>query len=264
MKLLSIASGSSGNCIYVGSQNTNILVDVGISAKKIEEGLLGIGVAPKNIHAVLITHEHSDHIGGLGVLLRRYHIPVYATAETLNSIYKNIGNGGTNDELLNSIKADCGFNIGDIYIEPFSVKHDASNPVCYTFMSNGQKIGMATDLGKYDEYIISKLSGSEVLYIEANHDVNMLLVGKYPYRLKQRILGDYGHLSNESSAGLICKLLHNGLRSILLAHLSKDNNISELAYETVRVEVMKSIQNGGLVPDIVVARRDIPSDLIVI
>lgn len=263
MKLCSIASGSSGNCIYVGSSSTNLLVDAGISAKRIENGLDGIDILPDTLQGILITHEHSDHVQGLGVLARKYHIPIYATMETAYAIQKIKSLGDISGELFHYIRPDEPFQINDIDIEPFATSHDAANPVCYAFRSEGQKIGLATDLGKFDDYIVSKLKTSELLYIEANHDVNMLMVGKYPYYLKQRILGDRGHLSNETSADLISKLIHPGLQQILLAHLSKENNYEELAYETVCCELMS---RGSDFPSdrVSVALRDQPSELVLI
>lgn len=264
MKLCSIASGSSGNCIYVSSDTTHILIDAGVSGRRIEQGFLSIGVSPEDLNAVLITHEHSDHIQGLGVIARKYHVPVYSTTETLNAAVRSNAVGLIGKELIHPVIPNKAFMIGDIKVTPFSVMHDARDPVCYTFESGGHKIGMATDLGMYDDYIVSMLAGSEILYIEANHDVNMLMVGKYPYKLKQRILGERGHLSNDSTAALICRLLHDGMKDILLAHMSKDNNYAELAYETVRIEVEKNWNRLTKVPSIVVANRDIPSQVVIV
>lgn len=263
MKLCSIASGSSGNCIYVGTEQTNVLIDVGVSGKRIESGLCSFDVTPDKIDAILITHEHSDHILGLGVMARKYQIPIYATAETINAILhiKNIGK--ISEHLFHYVKPNEAFEIKDINVDPFSTSHDASNPVCYTMQSNGHKIGIATDLGKYDDYIISKLEGSELLLLEANHDVNMLMVGAYPYYLKQRILGDRGHLSNDSSADLISKLLNDKLKHVFLAHLSKENNYAELAYETVRSELnSRGCNCSGL--NICVANREMPSQMVMV
>ncbi|NLK27037.1 MAG: MBL fold metallo-hydrolase [Clostridiales bacterium] len=237
MKLCSIASGSSGNCIYVGSNQTNLLVDVGISAKRIENGLKEIDILPDALQGILITHEHSDHIAGLGVMARRYHIPIYATYETAQAITKIKSIGQIPEGLFHYIKPDEVFKINDITVDPFSTSHDASNPVCYTMHADGHKVGIATDLGKFDDYIISKLDQSDVLLLEANHDINMLMVGKYPYYLKQRIHGDRGHLSNDTCADLISRLITNKLKHIILAHLSKENNYEELAYETVCCEL---------------------------
>ena len=263
MKLCSIASGSSGNCIYVGSDQTNLLVDAGVSAKRIENGLNGIDILPDTIQGILITHEHSDHVQGLGILARRYHIPIYSTFETATSIQNIKSLGAIPKELFHHITPNQAFMINDIEVEPFSTSHDASNPVCYTMQANGKKVGLATDLGKYDDYILSKLDSSEILFIEANHDVNMLMVGKYPYYLKQRILGDRGHLSNETSADLISKLIHPNLKHILLAHLSKENNYEELAYETVCCELM-SRGTDFSAQKVSVARREQPSEMVLI
>ncbi len=262
MNLCSIASGSSGNCTFVGSTQTKLLVDAGISGKRIENGLNSIEVSPQDIQGVLITHEHADHIQGVGVLARRYNTPIYGTAETINSILKINSIGRIPEELLHYVIPDQAFQINDITVEPFSTSHDASNPVCYTFQADGHKIGMATDLGKYDDYIIEKLAGAEILLLEANHDVNMLMVGGYPYYLKQRILGDRGHLSNENSARLICKLFHEKLKHITLAHLSQENNYEELAYETVRIELNSLVDDRSSEAILSVARRDTASDML--
>lgn len=260
MKLCSIASGSSGNCSYIGNQSTGVLVDAGISGKKIEQGLLSIDVNPKDLKGILITHEHSDHVKGVGVLARKYEIPIYGTVETINALLKSSSIGRIPEGLFRFVKPDCSFMIDDMEINPFSISHDAANPVCYTFHAENKKIGYATDLGKYDDYIVDKLKDSDLLFLEANHDVNMLMVGAYPYYLKQRILGDHGHLSNDLSAKLICELLHDNLKSIILAHLSRENNYEALAYETVAQSV--ALHGGsGQAPQIVVANREEPSEV---
>lgn len=263
MNLCSIASGSSGNCIYIGNQNTNLLVDVGISGKRIETGLASIEVDPAKLDGILITHEHSDHISGLGVMARRYKAPIYGTVETINAILKINNIGRIPEELFHFIEPDQSFDINDIKVNPFSISHDACNPVCYTFESEGHKAGVATDLGTYNDYVVRHLMGSEVLLLEANHDIRMLEVGAYPYYLKKRILGDRGHLSNDNSGKLLCKLLDSDLKRIFLGHLSKENNYPDLAYETVRVEIE---QYGHIAKDIIisVAKRDEPSDFVTI
>ena len=152
--------------------------------------------------------------------------------------------------------------INDIQVNPFAMSHDASNPVCYTFETDGHKVGVATDLGKYDDYIISKLADSEILLIEANHDENMLQVGAYPYYLKRRILGDKGHLSNENSGKLIRILLHEKMKYVFLGHLSKENNFPELAYETVKFEVEADGNELSKSVSIQVANREVPSEFV--
>ncbi|MCR4923665.1 MAG: MBL fold metallo-hydrolase [Lachnospiraceae bacterium] len=242
MELCSIASGSSGNCIYVGSDHTHLLVDVGISKKKVEEALNSMGLKPEDIHGILITHEHSDHVAGLGIMARRYGIPIYASQGTIEAVKDIKALGDIDAGLFNVIRADERFRIEDITIAPVRISHDAREPVAYRLFGDEHgdehSVGVLTDLGRYDDYIVNAFFGVEALLIEANHDVNMLSVGKYPYALKQRILGDKGHLSNESCGRLLCELLHDNIKRIMLGHLSKENNLAELAYETVRLEIM--------------------------
>lgn len=237
MKLCSISSGSEGNCIYVGGKQGNILVDAGLSGKKIETALQDIQVEPENIDAILVTHEHGDHIAGVGVMARRYHIPIYATVETINAMLHIKKVGKIPEGLFQIAEPNQEIVIKDLHITPFSISHDASNPVAYTFECDGHKIGIATDLGTYDDYIIGNLEGSEILMLEANHDVNMLQVGPYPYMLKRRILGNKGHLSNVNTAKLLCEILNDNVKHVILAHLSKDNNYPDLAYQTVKCEL---------------------------
>lgn len=237
MKMCSICSGSSGNCIYVGSEQTSLLVDVGLSGKRIEFGLNEIDRTTSDIDGILITHEHSDHIKGLGVVARKYKIPIYATPATIGAIKENGSMGKLPEGIFQEIHADVPQTIGDIEVNPFEISHDAVQPVGYRLNHQGKSAGVATDMGKYTDYIIEKLSGLDVLLLEANHDVNMLQVGAYPYYLKRRIMGDHGHLSNESSGQLLCKLLHDNLRAVLLGHLSRENNYEALALETVCAEV---------------------------
>ena len=235
--MVSIASGSSGNCIYIGSDNTHLLVDAGISNKRIQEGLNDIGLTGSDVTGILVTHEHSDHIKGLGVLSRKYHLPIYGTKETLDEIAacKTLGTFDTG--LLSPIEPDVDFQIGDLTLEPFSIHHDAANPVAYRVSHERTSVAVATDMGHYDQYVIDHLKDLDALLLEANHDVNMLETGPYPYYLKRRILGDHGHLSNENAGRLLNYILNDKLKYVLLGHLSKENNYEALAYETVRFEI---------------------------
>lgn len=237
MRLCSIASGSSGNCICVGTESHHVLIDAGISGKRVESGLEQIGLKANEMNGILITHEHSDHISGLGVLSRRYGLPIYATEKTIQAILSVRSIGKIDESLFHVIKPDEKFSIGDMQIEPIHISHDAADPVAYLLAQGRKKMGVVTDLGKYDKYIIDKLQGLDVLLLEANHDIHMLQVGSYPYPLKQRILGERGHLSNESSGQLLNHVLHDKLKAILLGHLSRENNYAKLAYETVRLEI---------------------------
>jgi len=237
MRLCSIASGSSGNCIYVGSQATHLLVDVGISGKRTEQGLNSLGVTGRDLDGILITHEHADHISGLGVMARKYEIPIYATRGTIAAIQKSSSVGKIEDYLFHEIHEDEKLVIKDLTVNPMKISHDAAQPVAYRIGYGNQRIGICTDLGVYNDYTVECLKGMDALLIEANHDVNMLQVGPYPYPLKQRILGEKGHLSNENSGKLLSRILHDKLQTIILGHLSKDNNLPELAYEAVRMEI---------------------------
>lgn len=237
MRLCSIASGSSGNCIYTGTEATHVLVDVGISGRKVEAGLHSLGLNGHDVDGILVTHEHSDHISGLGVLCRRYRIPVYATPGTLGAIRACRSLGEIPEELFHEIEADESFTIKDLTVRPMSISHDAAEPVAYRFSYGKKKAAVCTDLGVYNDYTVECLKGMDVLLLEANHDVHMLQVGSYPYHLKQRILGNRGHLSNENSGRLLSRVLHDDLKKVVLGHLSQENNLPELAYEAVRLEI---------------------------
>lgn len=257
MRLCSIASGSSGNCIYTGSDNTHLLVDAGISAKRIEAGLKELQVEGKDIQGLLITHEHSDHIKGVGVLARRYGFPIYATEGTIAQMKEMSGLGTIDEGLYHTVRADKKFSIGDMEIEPFSISHDAAEPVAYRFQCGEKKAAIATDMGVYNDYVVAHLKGLDTLLLESNHDIQMLQVGPYPYPLKKRILGERGHLSNESAGQLLCRILHDNMKKIYLGHLSKENNYAELAYETVKLEIqLDPVQYGPGDFDIQVASRD--------
>lgn len=265
MNLCSITSGSSGNCIYVGSANTHLMIDAGISGKRIENGLNQIGLKTADMNGILVTHEHSDHIGGLGVVARKYGIPIFATKGTIHAIKKSKAVGNIPESLFREIEADKDFQVEELTVRPFSVSHDAAQPVAYRISREDKCIAVATDLGKYDDYIIDNLRDLDVLLLEANHDINMLQVGSYPYYLKQRILGDRGHLSNELSGRLLEQVISEKLKAVVLGHLSKENNYEELAYETVRLEITmgSSSYKPGDFP-ITVAKRDTVSELITI
>lgn len=237
MRLCSIASGSSGNCIYVGSDATHLLVDVGISGKKAEAGLNGLGLTGCDIDGILVTHEHSDHIAGLGVLCRKYEIPIFATKGTIQAILKNGGKNAPEPSLFHEIESDGKLIIKDLAVSPMRISHDAAEPVAYRIGYGAKRVAVCTDLGIYNDYTVECLKGMDALLLEANHDVNMLQVGPYPYYLKQRILGSRGHLSNENAGRLLSRILHDNLKAIVLGHLSKENNMPELAYESVRMEI---------------------------
>ena len=263
MRLCSIASGSSGNCIYVGNEGTHLLVDAGISKKRIDAGLDALNVKGEDINGIFITHEHVDHIQGLGVFLRKYEVPVYGTKGTIEGIKKCRNLGKLPEGLLHEIPTDEDFIVGDITVHPFKISHDANEPSGYRISSGSKAVAVATDLGIYDQYIVNKLKNLNAIVLEANHDIHMLEVGPYPYPLKRRVMGEKGHLSNELSGRLLCDILHNDLKCVVLGHLSKENNYEELAYETVKLEVTMGDNpyRGEDIP-IMVAKRDEVSKII--
>lgn len=261
MEMFSIASGSSGNSIFVGDDSTRLLIDAGISGKRIEEGVNTYGYTTADFDGVLVTHEHGDHICGLGVIARKYGLPIYATKGTIEAIKNNAAVGKIDAGLFREIQSKEEFCVGSLCISPIPVSHDAAEPVSYVVSDGIGKVGVLTDLGTYDEYIIKAVQNLDVLLLEANHDINMLQVGSYPYALKQRILGVRGHLSNERSGQLLGQILHDKMKHIFLGHLSKENNYPELAYETVRLEITMGDNpyRGGDFPIEVAARDSVSS-----
>lgn len=262
MRVCSIASGSSGNCLYIGDKDTNILIDAGISRKKIVDGLKKIGVHPEQIDGILVTHEHIDHIRGINMMVKMFDIPVYATGSTLDYIRSKDKQGVISMNHLFEVHPDRCIALKNMEIMPFSISHDAADPVCYTVYSGGHKAGIATDLGIYSQYTVDHLLGSEILVLEANHDISMLEAGRYPYSLKRRILGQKGHLSNEDSGRLLCRLLGKGLKYTFLAHLSKENNYPALAYQAVKCQIWEELGLAELPFQMSVANRDTLSAIV--
>ncbi len=269
MRFVSIASGSSGNCIYIGSERTHILIDGGISNKRIEQGLNEIGVKGSELDGIFITHEHSDHIKGLRVFARKHPVPIFGTKDTLEAVAEAIvpdkSAGAYPRELLRPVLPDVDVTVGELTVKPFRIDHDAADPVAYRVQCGRKSVAVATDMGHFDQYIIDHLLGLDALLLESNHDVRMLEAGPYPYFLKRRILGDHGHLSNEACGRLLSCILHDGLKKIFLGHLSKENNYEELAYETVCLEIAQGDNPYGAKDfSIAVAGRDRMSEIVTV
>lgn len=269
MRFVSLASGSSGNCTYIGTERTHILIDAGISCRRIEQGMESLDIQASELGGIFVTHEHSDHICGLKVLCKRYGVPVFGTEGTLARIREMDKKREIDESLYHTVCADAAVRLGDLDILPFRNYHDAADPVAYRVETEeeGRKKAAAviTDLGHYTDYTVSHLQKLDGILLEANHDVRMLESGSYPYSLKRRILGDLGHLSNERSGKLLNEVLHDGMKQVLLGHLSKENNYEELAYETVRLEITMGdtpYQAGDF--DIRVAGRDTPSETVIL
>jgi phosphoribosyl 1,2-cyclic phosphodiesterase len=224
-----LASGSKGNAIFISSGDTSLLIDAGLSGIEIERRLKLRGFDPKNLDAILVSHEHSDHIQGVGVLSRRYKLPVYINSKTRKAAVSQLGN------LYDFKKFECGsmFTLNDLSIHPFSISHDAEDPCGFTVNQNGTKIGIATDLGIATSMVKEHLKGCTLLILEANHDEGMLINGPYPWPVKQRIKSRTGHLSNAASKTLLNELQHDGLKHVMLAHLSETNNTPQKAVNEV-------------------------------
>lgn len=231
-RFCSLSSGSSGNVLYISTGNTSLLIDAGLSGKRTEHLLRETGVSPKEIDAILVTHDHDDHIRGVGVLCRRYDVPVYANMLTWEAMGPRIGEVSAFN--MQEFRTNQEFSIGDICIKPYSISHDAADPVGFTFCSGKAKVSIANDLGCVTESVVKEISGSQFLMLESNHDVEMLKVGPYPWYLKRRIMGETGHLSNEDAGGALLRMAGKGLKNVLLGHLSKENNYPLLALETVK------------------------------
>ncbi len=228
LAVCTLASGSKGNSTYVSDGETSILIDAGLSGAEIKRRLLSRNLDPEHLDAIIVSHEHSDHIQGVGVLSRRYKLPVYINSKTFSAC-PGLGS-------LHEVRAfECGqsFRISNLALHPFSISHDAEEPAGFTIGRNGTTIAIATDLGIATVMVKEHLKGCALLVLEANHDPQMLEAGPYPWPLKQRIRGRSGHLSNTSSKILLQELQHDNLQHVILAHLSETNNTPQMAYTEV-------------------------------
>ncbi|MBR1928430.1 MAG: MBL fold metallo-hydrolase [Paludibacteraceae bacterium] len=255
------ASGSSGNCYYLGSRQGGVLIDAGISARTIRANLRQMGLDFYNIRGLLITHDHADHIRAVGTLGERFHIPVYATENIHSGIDKNYG-------VLEKLRTSRRFyvlgeefGIGDMRINTFKISHDSTECVSYVIDVDGERFMIATDVGCVDANLEHYVSTANHLVIEANHDEQMLLNGPYPSYLKSRILSDMGHMSNKTCAQLVAENWHEGLKNIFLCHLSKENNDPAVAYDTVSASLMEAGVKVGEDVNLVALERLTPSPI---
>lgn len=246
MRLVSIASSSEGNCTLIENEDTAILIDVGVSCKRVEKGLSELGHTLNDISAIFISHEHTDHVSGLGVISRKYNVPVFSGNGTIQRIRYSGKLGDIDPELFSIVRDRVPVTVGSLNVLPFAVSHDAAEPLMYKVYDGDmtdpstKSLAVATDLGVYDERLYENLMGVNGLLLESNHDVKMLELGPYPYQLKQRILSNRGHISNEACGKLLARLIHPDFKGVLLGHLSKTNNFPELAFETVKLELEMS------------------------
>jgi phosphoribosyl 1,2-cyclic phosphodiesterase len=237
-----LASGSTGNSLYIETEQQRLLIDCGLSGKKMIELLGQIGRCPEDIDGILVTHEHSDHIKGLGVFARRFHTPVYANRKTWQAMSSGIGEIPTEQKF--EFAPNTTQDFGGLAIESFSVSHDAADPMFYVVHDHEKQLTILTDLGYVSTHIKGLIKNSDAYIMEANHDTEMLMMGRYPWSVKRRILGDTGHISNDESGLALTEMFGDRTKKIYLAHLSKDNNMKELA----RMSVGQRLESIGLKP----------------
>ncbi|MCI5052983.1 MAG: MBL fold metallo-hydrolase [Simkaniaceae bacterium] len=249
-----LASGSKGNAIYIGSDETKLLIDAGISVKALKERLNSIGVAIEDLDAVLISHEHSDHIRALPVLCRKYSIPILANSDTARALLEHL----TVRPKFKIFTTGESFHFGDIEVHPFSIQHDTLDPVAFTFKMGEMKIGVCTDLGFVTTLVRSHLKECDYLMIESNHEPDLVHASSRPPVYKQRVLSRQGHLSNAACAELIADVYHPGLKQVYLAHLSEECNQPDIALETIRAH----LSSRGIDLDLSIAHQHTPSQVL--
>ncbi len=241
MRFSVLASGSSGNAIYVENDEHAFLVDVGLSGKKMEQLFAKIDRDMKKLSGILVTHEHSDHIKGLGVVARKYKVPIYANEKTWQAMDGHIGNVPDEQRFLFNMETVQSF--GSLSIESFAVSHDAADPMFYAFHENDRKLVVITDTGYVSDRMKGIIRGADSFVFESNHDIGMLQMGRYPWSIKRRILSDVGHVSNEDAAIAMSEVVFEKPTQIYLSHLSKDNNMKDLA----RMSVSQTLQSCGII-----------------
>lgn len=252
----SLYSGSSGNSLLVETENTKLLIDAGVSSKKIETALTNLDINPASINGILITHEHTDHVQGLGTFAKKFNLPVYVNQKTLDAMPKQ--KEKISEKNIRNIKIEEKFEIGDLQIKPFAIPHDAANPCGFNIFKDNKKISIATDIGHMTNGILKNLEDSIFVLLESNYDPEILKFSRYPYILKTRIAGPNGHLPNEIAGKTIAHLLQSGLQQATLGHLSKESNFPELAYKTVVEEIISNSNYNENSIRLNVASRDIP------
>ena len=260
MKFCSLYSGSSGNSLFVSNNGTKLLVDAGLSGIRIQRALNVIGENADEICGILVTHEHKDHIHGLGVLSRRFDLPIYANEKTWAAMADDLGKIAPQN--IKTFEFEKNFAIEDLEITAFKTSHDAAASAGFRIGNGKKSLGIATDSGIITPEMTAALRGCDLAVVESNHDVAMLEAGSYPFYLKQRIKSDFGHLSNETAGGMALALVKQGTRQLVLAHLSGENNYPLLAYETTA----RILTGAGVVikedVDLVVAKRECVSEII--
>ena len=261
MRFCSLASGSSGNCHYIESEEYRVLVDIGLSGRQIEQAMRLRGLDPASVDAVFVTHEHNDHIRGVGVWARRYRIPVLATAGTWRGMERLVGE--IPGELQREIVIGRGYRLGKLRIEAIPICHDANQPCGYSLDCEGRRVVIVTDTGILTPAAFDKLREADLAVLESNHDIEMLMNGPYPMPLKRRIRSNLGHLSNEDCGQALARLYAEKKKGVyLLGHLSRENNRPELALSTVRTILQEQAGVSG--ESIYLTHRDKPTEIFVL
>ena len=243
-KIVPLCSSSKGNSVFIGDSKSGVLVDCGCSFKALKTGLDKNGIPFEAVRAVLVTHEHIDHVKGAGVFSRKFDVPIYATMETWDAMEGSLGKIAPRNKRFVYEGEPCVIN--DLCVKPFAIPHDAAAPVGYSVFAGEKKITVATDIGHVTDTIRENITDSDILLLESNHDEEMVKKGRYPWNLKQRILGERGHLSNRTAGALLAEIMSGKMKHIFLGHLSEENNSPYLAYETV-AEILEQnrIKLGG-------------------
>lgn len=242
MEVRTLASGSSGNCILISGGGEYLLVDAGISCRRIAAALAEDGLTPDDLSGILITHEHRDHTVGLITLTKRHHLPIYTSPGTADVLCASVPGAS---EVVHILEPNQSFDLGAFTVDTFPTSHDAAEPMGFAFTCERRKAAVVTDLGYVSDDVLDGVLGCDLLLCEANHDVEWLRSGPYPYPLKLRILGDQGHLSNEAGAALALKCVEQGARTVILAHLSAENNTPTRALTVVEA----SLRAAGFDPE---------------
>ncbi len=254
LRMCSLRSSSKGNATIIYSETTKILVDCGISGKVLCDAMCQAGMTPDKIDAMVITHEHSDHTKGVGVVARKYNIPIFTTYGTWAAMQKSVGE--IPDGCRRIFDKAIPFNIGDITVNAFEIPHDAAEPVGYSFECDGYKAAVATDIGIMSEELLQNIKGCHTVLLESNYDLFMLEAGTYPYELKCRIKSDKGHLCNDDAALTARDLVKSGTKKIILGHISPENNYPDLAFETTKLCLAGNGITVGKDVELYVAKKD--------
>ena len=250
MRFTVLSSGSTGNATVIDNGDAKVLVDAGFSGKKLESLIAERDMSFQEMDAILVTHEHSDHIKGLGIIARKYNLPIYANEKTWDVLDAELGKIAEGNRRV--METGSALDIGSLHIESFGISHDAAEPVAYNFYSGEEKLSVATDMGYMSGKVMEQVRDADVLVLESNHDIEMLRMGSYPWNIKRRILSDMGHLSNEAAGEGLCDVIGGKTKRVYLAHLSRNHNMMDLA----RLTVGNILGDNGILDDGKVKLKD--------